>query len=133
MADTKISEFASAVSVSAVDTFPIVQSALNKKATLGQIKTFSNTNSIANVVAGTIALPIVGVNIVTVTGTCILPTSVDATEVKVISLGSGKISSVGLLPSDGFSFAAAGATLNAIWAAGKWNVMSVSGMTTGIV
>jgi len=134
MADTKISEFTSATSISAIDVLPIVQTVGNRKATIGQIKTFANTVAVATVAAGNINLVQQTINVVSVSGACTLAAATsDGTEVKIVSSGAGKITSIGLLPSDGYTFSGAGGVLNVIWLNGVWNVVTVNNMTLGII
>lgn len=131
MADTKISDFVAVTAVGATDVVPVVQSGANKKATAGQIRTYIYTPVTSAVTAA--AIPI-NTNWVEVAGTCTLPAAtVVGTEVKIISTAAGKISSVGLLPSDGFTFAAAGAILHVVWSGGAWNSITVKNMSVGIV
>jgi hypothetical protein len=130
MADTKISDFAAVSTVNAVDILPVVQSGLNKKVTVGQLKTFTLTPSITAVVNG--AIPTTLTQVISVVGACTLPVGTNGVELKIISLGAGNILATGLLPSDGFSFASAGSTLHVIWLNNVWNVFSVNNMTPGI-
>lgn len=130
MADTKISNFASTTAVNAVDIIPVVQSGANKKITAGQLKSFVLAPSITSVVNSSIPTTIS--QIISVIGACVLPAGSDGVELKIISAGAGNISSIGLLPSNGFSFSVSGSVLNIIWLNNIWNVISVNGMTVGV-
>lgn len=130
MADTKISEFASVTGVLATDIVPVVQDSLNKKATAGQLRTYITAPIVSAIVAA--AVPLTS-TVVELSGNCTLAAGSGNQELKFITTGAGKLSSVGLLPSDGFTFGGAGCTLAVIWSSAKWNILSVNGMTSGII
>ena len=129
MTDTKISDFVSATVLNAVDIVPVIQTALNKKITLGQLRTFVNTPSIQTVTGAAIPL---SADIIAVSGICTLAAGTEGQTIKFIATATGKISAIGLLPSNGFTFST-GNTLELLYALSKWNVMSQNGMTVGIV
>jgi len=130
MADAKLSSFAAATVLNATDLVPILQSGTNRIATLGQVKSFTQTPSSTTVTAGSIPLSL---PFVYVTGTCTLPGgSIDGTRLVIYGMGPGSISSVGLLPSDGYRFDL-GAYVELFWANSKWNPLVSSGMILGLV
>ena len=130
MADKKISEFAQLTALAAVDTVPVVHAAANYKATLGQIKDFVYKNTVITVTTGAIAP---GTAVVKISGLCtLLPGLFEGSELTIVTAGTGKITAVGLLPQNGFTFTA-GASLIVIWIDTGWIVLSSSGMTAGIV
>lgn len=127
--DSKLSEFPVATVLAAVDYVPLLQSSANKICTLGQIKTFTNTPVVSTVVSGLI--PVTS-NVVSVSGDCGLPVgTVQGTKIIVVAVASGRLISMGLLPSNGFTFASTN-TCELVWLGSVWNILSVSGMVTGI-
>ena len=130
MADKKISEFALVTALAAIDIIPVVQATTNKKSTLGQLKSFMAIPTSATVVSGIIPD---NTTMVKVAGNCTLPPGTyDGNELAIVGTAPGKIISFGLLPQDGFTFVA-GSTLKIIWCNGIWNLISVLGMTQGII
>lgn len=130
MADKKISEFPFVTALAAVDTIPVVQTGINKQATLGQFNAFLALPTVSTIVAGAIPQTF---SLVKVSGNCTLAAStIEGKELTIFGTGTGKIISIGLLPQDGFTFTA-GSTLKVIWCNGTWNLISSVGMTTGIV
>lgn len=129
MADAKLSSFVSATVLNATDLVPILQAGLNKIATLGQVKTFAQAPSSTVIAAGVISL----LPLVYVSGACVLPAGlVDGTRIIIYGTAPGSISSVGLLPSDGYRFVL-GDYVELFWANSKWNLLTNSGMLLGLV
>ena len=130
MADKKISEFAQLTVLTAVDTIPVIHVGANYKATLGQFKDFVKTNTVIAVATGAIAP---GTAIVKISGLCtLLPGLVEGSELTMVTTATGKITGMGILPQNGFTFTAA-ASLKVIWIGSSWIVLSSNGMTPGIV
>lgn len=122
MADTKISEFKPATTVALANIVPIVQSGANKLATLGQLKTLVNTPLSGITTAAAVSLSF---DVVSISGTCTVPSGTDNAKITLISTAGGSITGTGV----SFTFAASGATISLIWLNAKWNVLSVFGMT----
>lgn len=132
LADKKISDFPMVLIPAAGDTIPVLQSSANKQLTLGQLKSFINQPVVAVVSAADIVQNS-NTTVVKISGICNLqPGSVEGAEITVFSTAPGKIIAVGLLPLDGFTYAA-GANARFIWINATWLVLSQSGMTAGIL
>lgn len=128
MADAKLSSFP-IVAPEAGAFVPLVQSGANALTTVGQLKTFVQTPVSTVTVASFIPLT----NCVGISGLCILPAGiVNGTKIILMGTGVGKITAIGLLPSDGFTFIA-DQYVELFWYSTKWNVLTNSGMTPGIV
>jgi len=125
MADTKISEFAPAVSLSKVDILPIVQTGANKFATLGQVASLVNTR-IVTVSNGTAAAPTS--DIVLISGTVTLASGTDTKEIILISTAAGTLEVILQGIPTIYTYVASGATITLIWANSTWNVISLYGM-----
>lgn len=125
MADTKISEFTPAVSLSKVDILPIVQTGANKFATLGQVASLVNTR-IVTVSNGTAAAPTS--DIVLISGTVTLASGTDTKEIILISTGPGTLEVVLQGIPTIYTYVASGATITMIWANSTWNIISSHGM-----
>ena len=125
MADTKISEFTPAVSLSKVDILPIVQTGANKFATLGQVASLVNTR-IVTVSNGTAAAPTS--DIVLISGTVTLASGTDTKEIILISTAAGTLEVILQGIPTIYTYVASGATITLIWANSTWNVISSHGM-----
>jgi len=125
MADTKISEFTPAVSLSKVDILPIVQTGANKFATLGQVASLVNTR-IVTVSNGTAAAPTS--DIVLISGTVTLASGTDTKEIILISTAAGTLEVILQGIPTIYTYVASGATITLIWANSTWNVISLYGM-----
>lgn len=131
MADSKCSAFTPTTSVTAITSIPVIQDGLNKLSNVGQLKTFIKTPVITTITAGIIPLTY---DLVIIVGNCTLPVGiVSGTELKLLSSGAGKVTAIGLLSNDGYTFSTSGCTLNAVWYNSVWNIYSTVGMTSGIV
>lgn len=131
MADKKISECEFATVINLTDIIPVVQLQANKKITFGQLKSFNSAPNVISVTSNTITS--VSDAIFKITGNCILPVAtIDGTVITIVSSGAGKLISVSLLPSDGFTFNASGATAKLIYTNSVWNVLSTNNMIVGI-
>jgi len=125
MADTKISEFTPAVSLSKVDILPIVQTGANKFATLGQVASLVNTR-IVTVSNGTAAAPTS--DIVLISGTVTLASGTDTKEIILISTAAGTLEVILQGIPTIYTYVASGDTITLIWANSTWNVISLYGM-----
>lgn len=125
MADTKISEFTPAVSLSKVDILPIVQTGANKFATLGQVASLVNAR-VVTVSNGTAAAPTS--DIVLISGTVTLALGTDTKEIILISTGPGTLEVVLQGIPTIYTYVASGATITMIWANSTWNIISSHGM-----
>lgn len=121
MADTKISAFMPATVVALANIIPIVQSGVNKSATLGQLKTLINAPLVGTTTAGVVSLSF---DIVSISGICTVPVGTDNAKITLVSTGAGSITGTGI----SFTFAASAATISLIWLNAQWNVLSVFGM-----
>ena len=121
MADTKISAFTPATTVALANIVPIVQSGANKTATLGQLKTLTNTPLMGVTTAAAVSLSF---DVVSISGACTVPSGTDGVKITLVSTGPGSLTGTGV----SFTFAASGATISLIWLNAKWNVLSVFGM-----
>lgn len=129
MADAKLSSFDPVTSINSVDLIPVLQTGENKIATAGQLRAFIQTPISVNVTAGNIPL----VALVNVSGACVLPAAtIDGTRIILFGVSTGTVSSVGLLPADGFRFFS-GNFVELFWAANTWNVLINNGMIVGLV
>lgn len=120
MADTKISAMGAAATLSLINTVPIVQSGVNKTATLGQIKALSNLPIIGITTGALISL---SYELVSISGTCTLPVGTDGAKITLIATDVGTLTGTGI----SYTFSA-GNTLSLVWLNAKWNVLSVNGM-----
>ncbi len=124
--DSKLSAFPVVASLSLADKLPVLQDGQNKLATIGQVKAAAVEQTSASVSDSLIPL----LNVVGVTGNCVLP--VGTSRIILIAEGTGSVSSVGLLPLDGFRFTV-GNSLELVWFGAKWNVLLNNGLTPGLV
>ena len=125
MADTKISEFTPAVSLSKVDILPIVQTGANKFATLSQVASLVNAR-VVTVSNGTAAAPTS--DIVLISGTVTLASGTDTKEIILISTAAGTLEVILQGIPTIYTYVASGATITLIWANSTWNVISLYGM-----
>lgn len=121
MADTKISAMGAASALTLVNTAPIVQSGVNKQATLGQIKAITNLPLIGTGGPGALSL---SYELISISGACTLPVGTDGTKITLIATGTGTITAAGI----SYQFVP-GDTLSVVWLNSKWNVLSVYNMT----
>ena len=122
MADTKISEFTQATAVALTDIIPIIQTGANKKATLSQLKTLSNTPLVGIVTNAAIPL---SYELVSVSGACTIPNStVDGTKITLVATGVGSLSGTGI----SYSFVQ-NSTISIVWLNSIWYILSVYSMT----
>ena len=122
MADTKISAFTPATTVALANIVPIVQSGANKTATLGQLKTLTNTPLMGVTTAAAVSLSF---DVVSISGVCTVPVGTDGAKITLVSTAAGSITAAGIA----YTFASSGETISLIWLNAKWNVLSVFGMT----
>lgn len=120
MADAKLSSFPVATSINNTDYVPVLQNSANKLVTAGQLKTFVSLPAAASAVTG--AIPIVG-NVVGITGTCTLANATGSYRIALIAEGTGTLA----FTTGSYTFTI-GNTIELIWFASKWNVLSVQGM-----
>ncbi len=128
MADAKLSAFPVVSALNFADKIPVLQDGQNKLATVGQLK--SQLNSAVNVNVVDTVIPMM--TAVGVTGACTLAAASGVSRLIIVAEGTGTITSVGLLPNDGFRFTL-GNVLELFWFNSKWNVLVNNGMTPGLV